>query len=75
MRKNDIGINAGTIWHLLADKGVLSISQICEYTNSEEASVMLALGWLSRENKIRFLEKQEIMYVELKNYPGSEMYF
>ena len=71
----DIGINAGIIWHLLADKGALSIPQIDEHTNYGEASVMLALGWLSREDKIRFIDKQGIVYVELKNYPASEMYF
>lgn len=75
MYKNDIGINAGTIWHLLADKDAVSIPQICEHTNYGEASVMLALGWLSREDKIRFLDKQGVVYIELNKYPISEMYF
>ena len=75
MYKNDIGIDAGAIWHLLADKGAMSIREIGEHTNYREAFIMLALGWLARENKIRFFEKHEVLYVELNNYPVSEMYF
>jgi len=65
MYKNDIGINSGVIWHLLSDKGALSIREIGELTNYREAFILLSLGWLARENKIRFFEKNEITYVEL----------
>lgn len=75
MYKNDIGINAGTIWHLLENKGAMSIREIGEHTNYRDAFIMLALGWLSREDKIRFFEKHEVLYIELNNPPISEMYF
>jgi hypothetical protein len=59
MYKNDIGINAGVIWHLLSHKGALSIREIGELTNYRESFMFLALGYLSRESKIRFFEKTE----------------
>ncbi|KAA6320068.1 hypothetical protein EZS27_030110 [termite gut metagenome] len=58
MYKNDIGINAGVIWHLLSHKGALSIREIGELTNYRESFMFLALGYLSRESKIRFFEKK-----------------
>ena len=74
MYKNDIGINAGVIWHLLSEKGELSIREIGEMTSFREAFIYLALGWLSRENKIHFYEKTGVVYIEL-NQMASEMYF
>ena len=74
MYKNDVGINAGVIWHLLSEKGELNIREIGELTNFREPFLHLALGWLLREDKIRFFEKTGIVYVEL-NQIASEMYF
>ena len=74
MYKNDIGINAGVIWHLLSEKGELSIREIEELTNFRELFICLALGWLSREDKIYFFEKNGVVYVVL-NQITSEMYF
>jgi hypothetical protein len=67
MYKTDIGINAGVIWRLLSDKGLLSIREIVEFTNYRESFLFLALGWLARENKIRFYEKDRILHVKLED--------
>ena len=75
MYKNDVGINAGVIWHLLSENGAMSIREIGEHTNYKEVFIFLALGWLARENKILFFEKHEVLYVELMNLPASEIYF
>jgi hypothetical protein len=74
MLKNDMGINAGTIWRLLQEKDVLSIREIGEYTSFHEKFIYYSLGWLARENKVRFFEKGDTMYVELTN-SFTEMYF
>jgi len=74
MYKNDIGINAGVIWRLLSDKGALSIRELGELTNYRESFIYLSLGWLSREDKICFLEKQGEVYVEL-THSVTEMYY
>jgi hypothetical protein len=75
MLKHDIGINAGIIWNLLNEKGALTERKIGELTGFKEVMITMALGWLAREDKIEFFEKQDAIFIELKktNYP--EMYF
>jgi hypothetical protein len=73
MLRNDIGINAGTIWYLLDEKGALSISEIAEYTNFREPFIFYALGWLARESKILFFERGDTMFVQLICRP--EIYY
>lgn len=74
MLKKDIGINAGTIWQYLSEKDRLSIKEIEELTNYKESFILLALGWLSRENKIKFSNDNNNMYVELNTNP-SDIYY
>ncbi len=74
MLKKDIGIDAGTIWRHLSEKGILSVRQIGELTNYRDGLILMALGWLARENKIYFLEKNDALYVELVS-SSPEMYY
>lgn len=74
MLKSDIGINAGVIWQLLSNESELSIRQIGELTGYNDKNIYMALGWLSRENKVRFIYKNEILYLGLNNFT-SEMYY
>ena len=74
MYKNDIRINAENIWYLLSSNGALSIREITEITNYEEELLLLALGWLARENKIQFFEKDGSLHVETI-YVQSEMFY
>ncbi len=74
MLKQDIGINAGTIWHLLSKKGKLTLREIGELTNYKDTLILLALGWLSREDKIEFSEKNEVIYIKLKSFL-SDIYY
>jgi hypothetical protein len=74
MYKTDIGINAGVIWRLLSEKGELSIREIGEYTHFNESFIRYSLGWLARENKIRFYEKEGMLYVKLEE-AAHEWYF
>jgi hypothetical protein len=74
MLKNDIGINAGVIWRLLFDNGALSVREIGELTDYQAKIIFLSLGWLAREDKIRFFEKNDSIHIELK--PAfSEIYY
>jgi hypothetical protein len=75
MYKMDIGIDAGVIWRLLSEKGALSIPEIVEYTHFHVMFVYYSLGWLARENKIRFFEKGDSIYVELLINDYKETYF
>ena len=74
MYKSDVGINADVIWNLLSEKGKLSIREIGELTNFREPFIYLALGWLSREDKIRFFDKNGMVYIELEQNT-SDFYF
>lgn len=47
-----IGETAGVVWHLLSDKGSLSMAKLVKETGCPRDLVMLALGWLAREDKI-----------------------
>ncbi|MDR0619720.1 MAG: winged helix-turn-helix domain-containing protein [Bacteroidales bacterium] len=76
MIRNDIGINAGIIWQLLNRKGALPVSSIKAHTRFSSENIFYALGWLLREDKIVFFEKDDIEYVKLKVIENfSEIYF
>lgn len=75
MLKNDIGVNAGIIWHLLEEYRQLSIREIGEHTNYEEKLILFSLGWLARENKIVFIEGQHGDILVKLEFPSSEIYY
>jgi len=74
MKKKDIGIHAGIIWNLLSENGPMTVREIGEKTNSKDSMIYLALGWLSRENKIIFTEKNGDTYAGL-NDAFTETYY
>jgi len=74
MLKNDIGINAGTIWQMLSEKGSLSIKEIEEMTGYNDSMMLFALGWLAKENKIYFLHRKGSLYIELSNALSENFY-
>jgi len=73
MLKNMIGEDAGFVWQLLSERGSLSISELEKLTGYRKQYVYLALGWLARESKINYLEKNDDLYVEL-NHSYIEIY-
>jgi hypothetical protein len=76
MLKNNIGSNAGIVWDFLFKKGAMSARQIAELTGLNEIAVTLALGWLAREDKIKFYEEHGTVYIDLKSNPDfQDMYW
>lgn len=67
MLKKDVGNKAGTIWALLSTKGQLSIREIGELTNYKDTYIFLILGWLLREDKISFLDRNGVLYAQLNS--------
>jgi len=65
MLKHLIGTDAGLVWQLLSERGKLTIDELSRLTGYRELYVYLALGWLSREDKIHYLEKNDDLYIEL----------
>lgn len=52
MDKNKIGLNAGTVWHLLSDQRKWSYRELKEASGLPDCELNAAIGWLARENKI-----------------------
>lgn len=67
MVNTEVGLDAGRVWQLLSERKVLSVRKIGEMTSWRESHIYLALGWLARENKVRFSDQGGMMYVELMN--------
>lgn len=57
MEKIKIGKNAGIIWRALEQVKEISLPELCHITSLPEKDVLLAIGWLAREDKI-FIEKR-----------------
>jgi Winged helix-turn-helix domain (DUF2582) len=74
MNKNDVSTDAGKIWCLLSERGILSIRKIGEMTHYHDSLIFLALGWLAKEDKIRLFEKSGMLHAEL-NVPLPETYY
>ena len=64
---NELGENAGKIWGLLDSQGQANISSITKSTDMKIKDVYSAIGWLSRENKVKIIRKNKRMIYEL-NY-------
>jgi hypothetical protein len=53
---NRIGSVAGKVWRHLGEKGSSTIAQLTKAVGEPTDLVTMALGWLSRENKVTFSE-------------------
>lgn len=49
-----IGETAGTIWNTLSKDGPLTFSALMEEVNAPQSLFFMAIGWLSREEKLEF---------------------
>lgn len=56
MNTDTIGTWAGLVWGALNEADVLDNKQLRKMTKLKEKEILLALGWLARENKITFEE-------------------
>jgi len=50
---DEFGLNAGRVWNTLNKCGPLSENRLMEETSLRKNELFAAIGWLSRENKIR----------------------
>ena len=61
-----IGSNAGRVWTYLNLHGRTSILKLKSEIQSSASLLHLSLGWLLREDKVRFSRKNGALFVELK---------
>ncbi len=54
VNQHGIGETAGTIWETLSREGPLSFAALMEEVNAPQSMFFMAIGWLSREEKLQF---------------------
>ena len=59
-----IGFNAGLVWGALKN-GALDLKALKKATKLKNDELAFALGWLARENKLTFAEKDGEIIVAL----------
>ncbi|GCB36677.1 winged helix-turn-helix domain-containing protein [Bacteroides faecalis] len=67
MEKTKIGVNAGKVWRILNEKGELSMFDLCRDLGLTFEDVVLAIGWLARENKIFLRKRDEMLFASIEN--------
>jgi hypothetical protein len=61
-----IGNDAGSIWKMLDEKGIQSIKDLKRKAQLKDKEIYAAIGWLAREEKLVFIEKDDELYLSLK---------
>ena len=64
--KEQIGINAGRVWQYLADNRSTTIIKLKSALEISNGHLHLALGWLSREDKIEMIEQGNTYRIVIK---------
>ena len=61
-----VGETAGMVWNTLSENGPLSLNQLVKKVGQHRDTVMQALGWLAREDKIVFEDDGRSRVVSLR---------
>ena len=62
-----IGEVAGVIWRVLSENGPVSTTKLIKAVGEPRDTVMQALGWLAREEKIDIQDEGRNRMVSLRN--------
>jgi Winged helix-turn-helix domain (DUF2582) len=68
----EIGTTAGKIWHVLNQKGELSLLQLKKEVNQKAPLFDWAIGWLAREDKIVIKPERLSFRIQLKEAHSAE---
>jgi hypothetical protein len=61
-----VGETAGQIWHELVRSGPLSLAKLAKQIDAPRDLVMMAVGWLAREDKVCIEEESRTRIVSLR---------
>ena len=61
-----IGRTAGVVWHILDEQGPQSLSKLAKTVEAPRDTVMQAIGWLAREEKLCIDETKRGRTVSLR---------
>lgn len=78
--KDKVIKTAGKVWKTLGEKGPSSVAQLAKILKEKEDIINQAIGWLAREDKIKYITKgnknqislvetEQDMFRVLKNTP------
>ncbi len=62
----NIGETAGLAWKVLSEKGPLSMARLVKAVGEPRDTVMQAIGWLAREDKVWIEEEGRSRVVSLR---------
>jgi Protein of unknown function (DUF2582). len=66
MTIESIGTTAGVVWTALSTSGKMSVKELKKITKIKaDKELYSALGWLAKEDKLVFEEKEDDMFVWL----------
>ena len=66
MLVGEIGETAGKVWTVLAEHGPLSLAKLVKQVGAPRDTVMQAIGWLAREDKITLADERRTRMVALR---------
>jgi Winged helix-turn-helix domain (DUF2582) len=69
----EIGEAAGCIWRYLAQHGEATLRQLLQGTPLQERILFMGVGWLAREEKLRFIQQGrslKLVLIEQTVYPS-----
>lgn len=55
-----IGIDAGRVWSILNEAGSITVKEVKKAAKMTDKEIYAAIGWLAREGKLVFIEKEEL---------------
>lgn len=62
-----VGEAAGKVWHTLKNGGEMSTTQLKKAVGVDDKTLMMALGWLAREDKLNFSQNKTTLKVSIKS--------
>jgi len=65
MTKERVGEAAGKVWKALQDKKEIGITQLPKVLKLKSDIAYQALGWLAREDKIKYRSQDGKLYISL----------
>ncbi|HUK53625.1 MAG TPA: winged helix-turn-helix domain-containing protein [Candidatus Binatia bacterium] len=61
-----VGDTAGLVWNTLSAKGPLTLAALKKQIKAPADSVLMAIGWLAREDKLVLQQKGRVQILCLK---------
>jgi len=65
--RDEIGNAAGVVWEFLNQQGETVLVTLKDRTGLSEGILLMALGWLAREEKVNLLKEGRTIRISLTN--------